>query len=150
MEDHLRVRFDGFFDELHYGQTNQGSIVKVVANSPHPDQENIISYLEGGTTIMVAPVVAVDILDPELPFMGDGLKLFSDGEWIWPNDLVEYVTRHNVRISEDFISRMREMLWKCPVLSPHEVDMVMREVAEHYMSMSGDKQKIRKMEKGVL
>ena len=35
----------------------------------------------------------------------------TDGEWIWPEGLFHYIEKHNVKLPDEFIARMKERGW---------------------------------------
>ncbi|MCX4429673.1 hypothetical protein [Streptomyces mirabilis] len=74
----------------------------------------IVSYLSS------APVI-IEFTETELCLLGCGenlvgcSSLFTDGSWVWREDLAHYVGRHGVELPAEFIERMQGFEWKPPV-----------------------------------
>jgi hypothetical protein len=44
----------------------------------------------------------------------------TDGEWIWPTDLIYYVEEYHAELPAEFVARMASFGWSCPQLSHNE------------------------------
>ncbi|WP_375756191.1 hypothetical protein [Corallococcus exercitus] len=65
---------------------------------------------------------------------------WTDGVWHWRADLPYYVLRYGVALPDAFLQRMRDLNWKCPVLSRQELNVFL----EQLMFEGEVRQKLRK------
>ncbi|MFI9616043.1 hypothetical protein ACIHCM_30920 [Streptomyces sp. NPDC052023] len=103
------IRTLGFFSELHpgWGLPPDGSIRDAVGTTGDPDEASIVAYLRGGTGIWSEMGAEPDVLDPVGPSLTGAASLYTDGEWIWREDLIYYVVKYHVTLPEDFLSHVR-------------------------------------------
>lgn len=106
----------GFFSELApgWGLAESGSIKDAVRPSGEPDEPRILEYLRGGTGIWSETSAGPDVLDPEAPDLTGIGSLFTDGTWIWREDLPHYVAKYHVLLPGDFIEHIRALDYKAP------------------------------------
>jgi hypothetical protein len=76
------------------------------------DRDKIIAYLKGGLPIAhylgySSCRFKCGIDEHEL-----GSADLSDGEWVWPEGLFHYVEKHNVKLPDEFVARMRAKGWQ--------------------------------------
>ena len=43
-------------------------------------------------------------------------SILTDGEWCWTEDLIYYVEKYNLRLSEEFVRHMKKNEWKVPMV----------------------------------
>ena len=113
----MRLRTVGFFRELGHGEPDGPSLRDAVSDSPPQDREHIAGYLRSGNVFAVTGGMGVDdVLDRERTHVAE-LMTLTDGEWVWPSDLVHYFEEYNVALPEDFVDHMRALNWTPPALS---------------------------------
>ncbi|MGV1049831.1 MAG: hypothetical protein ACOYD4_15055 [Solirubrobacterales bacterium] len=69
-------------------------------------KERILGFLQGGGLVLRSPGLRQDRLDPTQPPRVP-LGYLSDGEWIWPLEMVYYLERHGILPEEGFLEHMR-------------------------------------------
>ena len=47
-----------------------------------------------------------------LAWIGGGLSLMTDGDWLWYSDLAHYVERYHVRLDARFVEHARRRDWQ--------------------------------------
>ncbi|MFF0514916.1 hypothetical protein [Streptomyces sp. NPDC004250] len=104
------VRPVGFFDELMpgWGFRGGGSIKDAARTSGEPDEQGILSYLRQGAEIWSEMGAQPDVLDPEGPILAGAGSLYTDGVWLWRDDLTYYVATYHLVLPQDFITHVRE------------------------------------------
>lgn len=96
------------------------------ADSPRPNEADILSYLRGGTQAFAVPGLASDLLSPNRQVIG-APSVFTDGEWLWPTDLLYYIEHYHIEVPNTFVRRMEEQGWQCPtVANLQELDFGLR------------------------
>jgi hypothetical protein len=94
----VKTRFVGFFRGAPYGASGDPEIV---AGALSRETANVVSnYLSSGHVFAVSPVRAPDLLNPQEKL--SSLRYFTDGEWVWPSDLVYYVDTYRAELPKDF------------------------------------------------
>ena len=116
----MRLRQAGFFRELEHGEADGPSLRDAVRDSLPPHREHIAGYLRSASVIAATGMVVDDVLDPERKNVAE-LMVLTDGEWVWPSDLVYYFEQYNVALPEDFVDHMRALDWTPPSLSDDEL-----------------------------
>lgn len=123
----MALRRVGFFRELRHGDRTGPSIKEAVRQSPWQDEDRLLDYLKAGNLFVASPGVSDDVLDPSktrvTPF-----HLYTDGEWIWPYDLVYYIENYHVVVPPEFIEHASEMGWKPPELSRDDLIRLEEEI----------------------
>ena len=107
----MNIRKVGFFPELRSIVT---SSEKMIPEGINYDKGRMTHYLTAGVIAVAAPGVAFDILQEssDKPIGSRGVK--TDGEWIWPSELVFYVNRYNIRLPEEFVLHCIHNDWRVP------------------------------------
>lgn len=110
------IRPAGFFSELSpgWGLPLDGSIKDAVKSTGEPDEKNFITYLRNGTGIWSEMSAGPDVLDPEAPIMTGIGSLYTDGDWIWREDLAHYVIKYHVSLPAEFVTHVRALNYKMP------------------------------------
>lgn len=103
----------GFFRELRHGDRDGPSLYDAVQREGHPDEPKILGYLRAGVIAIVVPMVAGNILHPEMD-KRVSVPILTDGVWAWPNDLQLYVETDHVTLPVLFVRHMMENDWKVP------------------------------------
>jgi hypothetical protein len=112
------------FRELRWHNLPNGlSIHEATRPLPHPDEERIGAYLRAGKVFSIRPMVVPDFLMPERT-MASASNWHTDGEWIWPTDLVYYVVNYHTDLPLDFVKRMASTDWLCPTLTQDQLGRV--------------------------
>ncbi|MFJ4818812.1 hypothetical protein [Streptomyces sp. NPDC088801] len=125
------IRPVGFFSELSagWGLAEAGSIKDAVRPSGEPDETNILEYLRSGTGIWSEMSAGPDVLDPEAPTLTGIGSLFTDGTWIWREDLPHYVAKYHVSLPGEFIQHIRALEYKAPsVPEPRLIDIATQDL----------------------
>jgi hypothetical protein len=112
------IRPVGFFSELSpgWGLPLDGSIKDVVNPTGEPDESKIIAYLRNGAGIWSEMSAGPDVLDPEAPDIPGIGSLYTDGTWLWRQDLAYYLGKYHVSLPAEFVTHVRN--------SHHEVPQV--------------------------
>ncbi|MDK1347442.1 hypothetical protein QNO09_29915 [Streptomyces sp. 378] len=110
------IRPVGFFSELSPGWrlAETGSIKDAVRPSGEPDENGILEYLRHGTGIWSEMSAGPDVLDPDAPDMTGVGSLYTDGTWLWREDLHYYVTTYHLSLPDDFLRHIRALNYKTP------------------------------------
>ncbi|MGX5213361.1 hypothetical protein ACWKT3_32510 [Streptomyces violaceus] len=110
------IRPVGFFSELSpgWGLAETGSIKDAVRTSGEPDENSILEYLRKGTGIWSEMSAGPDVLDPDAPDLTGIGSLFTDGIWIWREDLPHYVAKYHVSLPDEFVEHIRALSYEAP------------------------------------
>lgn len=98
-----------FFQELwppSFGKP-VGSVRDFLAPTPYEDAKKITEYLLAGHELFSVMGSSEDVLGSGKTVLG-GDSIFTDGEWLWRGDLWFYVWTHQVKLPDEFLTRMRE------------------------------------------
>lgn len=121
-EDALQLRAEsvktplrrvGFFSELRHGKKDGPSLKDSIRESGDPDEAKAVSYLQAGASLMDAPGIVHDVLDPEGRIIGS-LSILTDGVYAWPSDLAYYVQRYHALLPQEFVAHMTSRQWRVP------------------------------------
>ncbi|MFJ5776554.1 hypothetical protein [Streptomyces sp. NPDC093094] len=106
----------GFFAELSpgWGLPLDGSIRDAVRLAGEFDEDRIAGYLRGGTGIWSEMSAGPDVLDPEAPDLTGIGSLYTDGTWIWREDLAYYLSKYHVTLPADFLGHARGLGYSAP------------------------------------
>ncbi|WP_143177283.1 hypothetical protein [Cystobacter ferrugineus] len=94
---------------------------------PEEDRERAAAYLRKGAVFSASGGMFKDW------FTGEQVIAHhtqTDGVWMWPADLPHYVERHATALPEELLQRMRDLEWKCPVLTRQELIALSEEFFE--------------------
>ncbi|MFE2826346.1 hypothetical protein [Streptomyces sp. NPDC059271] len=110
------IRTVGFFSELSpgWGFPLDGLLRDHVNATGEADEEKIVAYLRGGTGIWSEMSAGPDVLDPEAPTLPGIGSLFTDGTWLWRQDLPYYVAKYHISLPSDFIAHVRNAEYRIP------------------------------------
>ncbi|WP_171411905.1 hypothetical protein [Corallococcus exercitus] len=117
----------GNFRELDLGSDEEPSIVKARGKLLEAERTQVARYLTTGVVFAVSSGVLSDWFTGEKNIAPHHAR--TDGVWHWRADLPYYVLRYGVALPEAFLQRMRELDWKCPVLSPQELNAFMEQLS---------------------
>lgn len=69
-------------------------------------KQQVLRFLAGGGSVLQAPVLREDRLDPSRT---DSVPLgyLSDGDWIWPLEMSYYLEQHDILPEERFLEHMQ-------------------------------------------
>jgi hypothetical protein len=93
----------GFFRELDHGDSDGPSLEDFRAETPGPDEEPIVRYLEAGRLYSAASGVVTDMLSDESDIDIGPPNILTDGTYAWPADLPYYVRSYHVRLPKHFL-----------------------------------------------
>ncbi len=107
------------FREFPLGTIHDPSLRSLIADSPWPEQENVLAYLRSGYIFSIAMGGAGrDQIDRSSPVCAvidgrivGGLTEMTDGEWYWPAALIYYVEKHNVCLPAEFVAHAAGHDW---------------------------------------
>jgi hypothetical protein len=99
----------------------QESIFANVGQAPLPDVDRVVGYLRAGHVLIDFMDSRDDLFDASRQIIG-GPTTLTDGEWFWRDDLAHYVSRHNVRIPDEFLQAIRERQYVVPELDEATLD----------------------------
>lgn len=105
------LRKVGYFFEQPLDE-RAATLRALVRATPHPNEQNILKYLDAGTVYGVQTGVEQDILSASKPIIG-AVQLKTDGVWAWPQSLVYYVRQYHIALPDEFVSHMAVHAWKC-------------------------------------
>jgi hypothetical protein len=120
------IRAVGFFAELHpgWGMPLDGSIKDAVRSAGEPDENRIVDYLRTGTGLWSEMGAEPDVLDPEGSALPGAGSLFTDGTWLWRDDLPYYVAKYHVALPPEFLAHARRLGYaasRVPDARVHEI-----------------------------
>ena len=118
---------------LLYHTDDRGSIESHCSKEPYPDKDKVLHYLLSGElygqTKGWRPYATSDINLIRLERLEDGtrvqgntisewetISIWTDGEWIWDNILLNYVEFKNFKIDDSFLQHMKNNQWQVPEL----------------------------------
>jgi hypothetical protein len=111
--DRDRLRYVGNFVELGYEHhANPPSIVAARGKRVHGHKPEVLAYLRTARPISVSPGINQDYFDPTKTVRGETLR--TDGVYLWPDYLADYVDRYDVALPEAFEKHMADNGWKLP------------------------------------
>jgi hypothetical protein len=110
----MNVKRFGFFFELPIPD-RIATLRSIRRVEPHPDEANILNYLESGTTYAAVPGVDQDVLADPARIIGP-MHIRTDGVWAWPATLAYYVRTYHIALPNEFVEHMRANGWSCPPL----------------------------------
>ncbi|BCL22281.1 hypothetical protein ACPCBX_22700 [Streptomyces tuirus] len=112
------IRPVGFFSELSpgWGLAETGSIKDAVRPSGEPDESSILVYLRNGTGIWSEMSAGPDVLDQNAPELTGIGSLYTDGTWLWREDLPYYVTKYHLALPDEFVQHIRTLEHKAPAV----------------------------------
>lgn len=111
----------GFFESMPKVEA-VAALNALRAAAARPNEADILRYLRGGTQAFVILGLSSDLLSPKREVIGPP-NIFTDGEWVWPADLLYYIEKYHIDVPEAFVRRMEERGWHCPpVKELHELD----------------------------
>ncbi|MFF1698244.1 hypothetical protein ACFVXC_32260 [Streptomyces sp. NPDC058257] len=121
------IKVAGFFEELSpgWGLQTSGPIREFTNPIGVPDEDRIISYLRSGTGIWSEMSAGPDVLDPHAPMLSGIGSLYTDGEWLWREDLAYYVETYHITLPADFVSRIRHFTYSAPEIEKSRLLSIM-------------------------
>ncbi|MFF8014019.1 hypothetical protein [Streptomyces sp. NPDC007929] len=128
------IRPVGFFSELSpgWGLAETGSIKDAVRPSGEPDENRILEYLRNGQGIWSEMSAGPDVLDPDGPDLPGIGSMYTDGTWIWREDLCYYLATYHVALPDDFVKHIRALDYTAPAVP--ESRLV--DIARHDLGLS--------------
>lgn len=112
------IRPVGFFSELGpgWGFPRAGFCGSPSIPCGEPDEAEIIGYLGRGAGIWAEMSAGPDVLDPEAPVLSGVGSLFTDGTWLWRQDLPYYLGTYHVTLPRDFLTHVRKARYRVPAV----------------------------------
>ncbi|MEU3740521.1 hypothetical protein AB0E78_26090 [Streptomyces sp. NPDC032198] len=121
------IKVAGFFEELSpgWGLPTSGSIREFTNPAGVPDEDRITSYLRNSTGIWSEMSAGPDVLDPDAPLLSGIGSLYTDGEWLWREDLAYYVETYHITLPGEFVSRIRSFTYNPPEIETDRLLSIM-------------------------
>ena len=117
----------GYFRELAGGARTGPSIEDARGKLPEHLVPPVARYLDGGTTLSVAPGPASADW-----FTGarqvTRLGSLTDGEWTWPMSFAYYVQQYRVAVPKELLAHMERHGWRCPPVAPERLRRIIDEI----------------------
>ena len=110
----------GYFREMLDGSPSDPSIKDYIHKGTSDITETTCAYLDSGTTLVVSPGTALDIIDETKGIAGIP-SVLTDGTWAWSGVLSYYVKNYNLLLDNEFVETMIANGWKLPI-SESELD----------------------------
>lgn len=105
----------GFFRELDYGESDGFSLEDCRVETPDPDEERIVRYLESGHLYSAASGVVMDVLSDDPDVEIGPPHILTDGTYAWPADLPYYVRNYHVRLPKHCLKHIQRNDFQVPV-----------------------------------
>jgi hypothetical protein len=103
-------------EELIEGIPN---IESFIDSNWHPEDKSlIVNYLRTSPNVVASSAMPTSCMLCE-ERLGDPGSFFSDGYWLWPERLVHYIEKHNLRIPDEMVKYIQEKKY----LPPSELDI---------------------------
>src|SRR4051812_5898349 len=110
----------GWFKELGHGSRNGPSLRDAIATPMARDEvDRIVPFLQSGHVLAIGGVRAHDVLNSNRLICA-GLKVLTDGFYVWYGDLAYYVQEYGARLPNEFLEHMRSEHWTMRKLTPEE------------------------------
>jgi hypothetical protein len=75
--------------------------IKDLINHPCEEKAKVLQHMKQGAIIAAAPVIVVDILNPDIHL--PHLYLMSDGKYGWRSDIIYYLEVYDLLLPEEFV-----------------------------------------------
>lgn len=116
------LRRVGFFREFYPDHASLPSLREQAGTRRIRSEERIVGYLRSGHMLAAVMEGMHDIIDGTPFAEGSGCSsLYTDGVWVWRQDLPHYVERYHVQVPDDFVRHLVEADFQVPDLSPQEL-----------------------------
>ncbi len=109
----MNLKSIGYYKEMLQGKETDPSIHDVVKKGDASLVNKICKYLSNGTAVIVCPGVTTDVIANATGAVGTGSS-YTDGIWLWPDDLAYYVKKYNIALPDDFLDTMKANGWNNP------------------------------------
>ncbi|MFF2133687.1 hypothetical protein ACFVW1_51930 [Streptomyces olivochromogenes] len=121
--------FVGDFRELEYGRPDGPSLRSAVRTVGPEHERDLVQYLRSGSALFCTPSAVPDVLSSTGAVIG-GLRLLTDGKWLWYSDLAHYVEHYHVALDPGFVEHVRSKGWAVPELSDSALDAMLTVLIE--------------------
>jgi hypothetical protein len=93
--------FAGFFEGTRYSRPGDP---KLIPEELAPETAAAVAvYLRSGQVFAASPMRSRDLLDTSVKL--ESLEYLTDGDWVWPSDLIYYVENYRVAVPNEFVAR---------------------------------------------
>ncbi|NOJ92935.1 hypothetical protein HMI51_08325 [Corallococcus coralloides] len=123
----MPLKAAGYFREFKPESNDGPSLVESQGKIPEAERSRIGRYLASGIVFSASSWPLSDWFTGEKNIAPH--HALTDGVWHWRADLPYYVLRYGVALPDAFLQRMRDLDWKCPVLSSQELDAFMEQLS---------------------
>lgn len=99
----LEVRLDDQLKYIGYWSSGENPLDYADSTWDPAEREAVFRYLsEAGSIIYYwAEPVACKICGRR-----NGSRCLTDGEWVWPSGLIHYISKHSIRLPEEFVAHV--------------------------------------------
>ena len=111
----------GFYKEMSHGKETDDSLLSYINKESDDLFSNICNYLESGVVLIVSPGIVGDIINSNNGGIATP-SIYTDGKWIWPEDLSYYVKNYKLKLPKAFIDDMINNDWKINI-SINDLDL---------------------------
>lgn len=101
----------GFYKEMEHGKETDDSILEHINKESDDFVSNICNYLESGVVFIVSPGTVTDVINEDNGAIATP-SIYTDGKWVWPEDLSYYVKNYKLRIPKEFVDDMVNNNWE--------------------------------------
>lgn len=119
----MKLKRQGYFKEMNHSEEKDPSILDYI-NNKIEDKTKICKYLSEGVVLAACGEVVEDVLNPDNGIIGSP-DAVTDGEWLWPADLVYYVEKYNLKLPDEFVESMKKNNWIIPI---SDNDLLLEEI----------------------
>ena len=101
----------GFYKEMSHGKDTDDSIFNYINKENDDLVPDICNYLENGVVFIVSPGVVEDVINSDNGGIATP-SIYTDGKWLWPEDLSYYVKNYKLKLPKEFVDDMINNNWK--------------------------------------
>jgi hypothetical protein len=85
----------------------------VLAGQPSDVVGNELDYLRAGTRLCVTGIL-FNVEKRQVSLVSRSMEVLTDGSWVWPRNLVQFVVHYGVRLPSEFRKHMASHRYQCP------------------------------------
>lgn len=103
----------GDFREMGYGHhANAPSLAEAKGRRTASHKAEVLTYLRKAPSISFSPGFEADFFDPTRHVKGHTIR--TDGVYLWPDFVADYVERYDVALPDWFEQHMEQRQWRLP------------------------------------
>ena len=105
MNDEKKYKHVGWFSEISQVLDSK-PITDYITDKIQYDREEVLQYLRSFRRIAFCPKRVHDLITGNE--IATHFNIFCDGEYSWPDYLIYYVEKYNIRLPEDFLDKIQK------------------------------------------